>query len=242
MTSSSRYLAIASVAFSAVLIAPIGDALAQPAPTTPDGNTATPPSPPPPPPNHVVREENHVFQDRQPREPVKRFAITLNPLAALIGRYSIQGDYLFAPHHALVVNPFFTYAPIKVTVQGKEIDGGSLLGFGAEVGYRFYSGGRGAEGFFIGPSVIGAFYSQSAPTGVNGAAAATSDSFGSFGGAVDIGVQQMFGPGILVGGGFGLQYTKTTKDIATDNLNLASAIIAGGGLRPRLLATIGFGF
>jgi hypothetical protein len=229
MSSSLRYLAIASAAFSFVLMAPLGHAFAQPAPAPseshPPATLALMPTPP-----YGIHN------------PLKRFAIELNPMAALIGRYSVQGEYLFAPHHALVVNPFFTYAPIKITSQGQDIDGGSLVGFGTEVGYRFYSGDAGADGFFIGPSAIGAFYSQSAPTGVNGAAAATSDSFGSFGGALDLGAQKMFGPGVLVGAGFGLQYTKTTKSIATDNLNLASAIIAGGGLRPRFLATVGFAF
>jgi len=39
-----------------------------------------------------------------------------------------------------------------------------------------------------------------------------------------------------------LQYTKTSKDINTDNLNLASAIVAGGGVRPRFLFSVGYAF
>ena len=80
-----------------------------------------------------------------------------------------------------------------------------------------------------------ASYSQS----LNGA---SSDSFTSVGGAIDIGGQGVIGPGIVIGGGFGLQWTKTSKSIDTNNLNLASAIIAGGGTRPRFLFTVGYAF
>ena len=64
----------------------------------------------------------------------------------------------------------------------------------------------------------------------------------SYGGAIDLGGQAIIGPGVVLGGGFGLQYTKTSIDIATENLNLASAIIAGGGIRPRFLFFVGYAF
>lgn len=172
----------------------------------------------------------------------KHFAIELNPLGVMIGRYSIQGEYMPAAHHALTLNPFFAHAPVTVTVNGKDIDAGALNGFGGELGYRFYTGSKGPNGFYIGPSVILASYSQSAPSGAAASGSAGSDSFMSYGGALDIGGQAVIGPGIVVGGGFGLQYTKTSQDIATENLNLASAVIAGGGIRPRFLASVGYAF
>jgi hypothetical protein len=165
---------------------------------------------------------------------MKRFAIAANPLGIAIGRYSIQGEYLLARHHAVTLNPFFAYAPVEIN----GVDGGSLTGFGGELGYRFYSG-KGPTGFFAGPSFIFASYSQSAPSNVPNA---SSDSFTAVGGAVDIGGQAVVGPGIVLGGGFGLQYTANSKDIATENLNLASAVIAGGGVRPRFLLTLGYAF
>lgn len=176
--------------------------------------------------------------------PDKRFVVTANPLSILIGRYSIQGEYLLAPHHALTLNPVVTYAPITITTNGKEVDGGSLFGVGGEFGYRFYSNRKRPEGFFIGPSVLLASYTQSAPSGAvtGGASKGGSDSFLSYGGALDLGGQAVIGPGVVFSAGFGLQYTKTSKDIATDNLNLASAIIAGGGIRPRVLLSVGYAF
>ena len=52
----------------------------------------------------------------------------------------------------------------------------------------------------------------------------------------------MIGDGFVIGGGFGLQWTKTSEDIDTENLNFASAVIAGGGTRPRFLFTLGYAF
>ena len=168
---------------------------------------------------------------------LKRISLELNPLGFAIGRYGIQGEYMLARHHAVTLNPFYAHAPVTVTVGGKDVDAGSLNGFGGELGYRFYTGDKGANGFFVGPSVLFASYSQSGGVGT-----ASSDSFTSVGGALDVGGQFIIGPGVVVGFGGGLQYTKTSQDIDTANLNLASAIIAGGGIRPRVLLAVGYSF
>jgi hypothetical protein len=69
-------------------------------------------------------------------------------------------------------------------------------------------------------------------------------SFTSLGFAVDIGGQGVIGPGFTIGGGFGLQWTKNSEEATRDvsSLNLASEVIAGAGLRPRFLFTIGYAF
>lgn len=172
----------------------------------------------------------------------KRVAVVLNPLGVLIGRYSLQGEYLPAKHHSITLSPFYTHVPVKAELAGQTIDGGSLSGFGGELGYRFYTGDTGPSGFFVGPSVLFASYSQSAATGFEASGSLGSNSFTSVGGAVDVGGQAVVGPGIVVGGGFGLQYTKTSRDIDTENINIASAIIASGGVRPRFLFSVGYAF
>ncbi len=173
---------------------------------------------------------------------LKRFALELNPLSIIIGRYSISGEYMFAKHHAVTLTPFYTHVPVTVTANGKETDAGALDGFGGELGYRFYTGGKGPNGFFVGPSVLFGSFSQSAPSGVNPAGSAGSQSFASYGGAVDVGGQAVIGPGVVVGGGFGLQYTTNSEELNTENLNLASLVIASGGVRPRFLLSVGYAF
>ncbi|WP_394836621.1 hypothetical protein LVJ94_06900 [Pendulispora rubella] len=175
------------------------------------------------------------------RSDFKRVALVINPLAIGIGRYSIQGEYLPMPHHAITLNPFFAHIPVTVSLNGQDVDAGSLNGFGGELGYRFYTGTKGANGFFVGPSLLFASYSQSSGN-ADASKSKSSDSFLNYGAALDIGGQAVIGPGIVVGGGFGLQYTKTSEDINTDNLNLASAVVAGGGVRPRFLFALGYSF
>jgi hypothetical protein len=141
----------------------------------------------------------------------------------------------------VTLNPFFAHVPVTVSVNGSDIDAGSLTGFGGELGYRFYTGSKGANGFYVGPSVLFASYSTSTPDG-SSAGSSSSNSFTSVGGAIDIGGQAIIGPGVIVGGGFGLQYTTTSEEFDTDNFNLASAVIASGGVRPRFLLSAGYAF
>lgn len=173
---------------------------------------------------------------------MKRIAVAVHPLGLTIGRYSISGEYMVAQHHAVTLNPFYTHAPVTMTVNGKEYDGGALNGFGGELGYRYYTGKKGMTGFFVGPSLLFSALSQTAATGEGAAGSKGSQSFTSLGGAVDIGGQAVLGPGIVLGGGFGLQYTKNSESLDTKDLNLASAIIAGGGVRPRFLFAFGYAF
>lgn len=169
---------------------------------------------------------------------IKHISLELNPLGLAIGRYSISGEYMLARHHAVTLTPFYAHVPVTVTVQGKDVDAGSLNGFGGELGYRFYTGDKGANGFFVGPSVLFASYSPSAARGQSG------DSFTSVGGALDLGGQFIIGPGVVLGFGAGLQYTKNSQDVpgGTDNLNPAASAIAGGGVRPRFLLAVGYSF
>jgi hypothetical protein len=175
---------------------------------------------------------NEKPQAPEDGEDIKRISLEVNPLGLTIGRYSISGEYMLARHHALTLSPFFTSTSIKVN--DKEI--GSLSGFGGELGYRFYTGSKGANGFFVGPSALFASYTSESVVGN------TSQSFTAVGGALDIGGQFIIGPGVVLGFGGGLQYTKNSEEINTDNLNLASAVIAGGGVRPRLLLAVGYSF
>jgi hypothetical protein len=173
-----------------------------------------------------------------PKPAFKPFSLELNPLAAAIGRYSIQGEWLPAAHHAIVLNPHFDHvsADISESNNGASVSySEGFTGFGSELGYRFYTGEKGANGFYVGPSVLAAHYSASAE-------GLPSTSFNSIGAAVDAGGQWILGPGIVVGFGFGLQYTSVSAGGDTDGLPLTAAIIAGGGVRPRTLLTVGYAF
>jgi hypothetical protein len=165
----------------------------------------------------------------------KSFALEANPLASAIGRYSVQAEWLPAMHHALVLNPHIDHTSYDIGVAQNVSISENLTGFGAELGYRFYTGEKGANGFYVGPSLLVAHYSASA-SGFPGT------SFSSVGAAVDAGGQFIIGPGVVVGFGFGLQYTSVSGDADTSGLPLAAAVFAGGGVRPRTLLTVGYAF
>jgi len=176
--------------------------------------------------------------DQPAPKPFKSFAVELNPLAAAIGRYSLQAEWLPAEHHAIVVNPHFDHvsADVSQSLNGTSLSySESFTGFGGELGYRFYTGSKGANGFFAGPSIVVAKYSTSIGD-------QSGSSFTSVGGAFDVGGQWIIGPGVVVGFGAGLQYTSVSLDGSTDGLPLTAAIIAGGGVRPRALMTVGYAF
>ena len=179
---------------------------------------------------------------QEPKPIPKQFAITANPLNLIIGRYGINFEYQPILHHGLILSPH--YDSVNEDVNGSDINGhlqtykDSFTGFGAELGYRFYSGDKGFNGFFVSPSLLLASYKSSGYPllGVTSG----NQSFTSIGWAWEVGGQAQIGGGFVIGGGGGLQYTKVSKDFA--DLPFAAAVIAGGGWRPRVLFNLGYAF
>ena len=225
-----------------------GHALAQPAPAAvppadaapADAAPAAPAATPPTAPVAATdpEKEKRDAEDRayQEKRQSKHVILELNPIGIAIGRYSIQAQILFAKRHAIVVNPYFNYTTAEITTSSGTSETTykqRFVGGGAELGYRFYSNSKLPAGFFVGPSVIAGYYSA-------GGDDIASKSFATIGGALDIGGQAMIGPGVILSGGFGLQYTKATEDFS--DLPFAAAVIAGGGFRPRFLFSVGYAF
>jgi len=178
-----------------------------------------------------------------PEPAPKQFAITTNPLNLYIHRYGLNVEYQPTLHHGIIVSPHYDSVSVDatsvMTINGTTQSIGykdSYSGFGAEIGYRFYSGNRGFNGFFAGPSLLLATYKTSG----NLQGANVSSSFSSIGWAWEVGGQAQLGGGFIIGGGGGMQYTKVSKQI--DDLPLVAAVIAGGGWRPRFLLNLGYAF
>ena len=106
------------------------------------------------------------------------------------------------------------------------------------MGYRFYTGNSGPVGFFFGPSLLLASYKSTGDI----LGSDVTRSFGSYGGAFDLGGQAVVAGGLVIGGGFGMQHTRLTKDYDFTDLPLTASSIAGGGWRPRFLMSLGFAF
>jgi hypothetical protein len=166
----------------------------------------------------------------------KSIGVQGNPLGFVIGRYSVDLEYLPAPHHAMHVTAAYTYALPGVDDQ--------LTGFGAELGYRYYSGHHGPHGFFAGASfLVGEFeYIHGNPTNAPNDVADDTQ-YVSLGGAIDVGYQIVFLGNLSVGAGLGVQYTADTLQPQFEfDSHPWHDLFYGWGLRPRLLLQVGAAF
>jgi hypothetical protein len=173
-----------------------------------------------------------------------------------IGKLSANVVIVPIDHHALVLSPFYastTTQPITVVTADGSVSQPSpagstctlavpctmvlpkqtFWGVGGEVGYRYYTEGRGARGFFIGPSFI---------LGVMTAKAQNGDKLGylDLGGALDIGWQTIIADSITVSFGVGVQFTAPDKSIP--NQQFPADVYANTRVLPRALASIGLAF
>jgi len=157
-----------------------------------------------------------------------------NPLGVILGRYSADLEYLPVPHHALHMTPVGYYALPGVADQ--------YFGYGAELGYRYYSGVDGPQGYFVGGSVlVGTFtYAHTAQPGVP-LDVSDDTTFAQVGGAIDAGYQIVCLGNLAVGAGAGVSYTVDTQQPHFEAGNHYD-LYYGAGLRPRALLSVGAAF
>jgi hypothetical protein len=166
----------------------------------------------------------------------KSVSLQGNPLGLVIGRYSADLEYLPVPHHALHLTPVGYFALPGVSDE--------LTGFGAELGYRWYSGLYGPHGFFLGASFIALSLEYLHAT-LPGVPFETPDdtSFVQLGGAIDAGYQVVMLGNFAVGAGVGAQYTADTVQPHFEYQNNSwHSLLYGWGLRPRVLLSLGAAF
>jgi hypothetical protein len=168
-------------------------------------------------------------------DPFRSIALTANPLSLILGRIGVNIEWLPTTHHAIIANPFgqFASAGEENSLTGKT----SYTNFGGELGYRFYTGSRGANGFFIGPfaTILTSNSTTSRATSTGKVEASTS--FLAYGGGLDLGGQHVFKNGFTIGGGAGLVYL-TSSASGTNS----SSTIKFEGVLPRFLLTAGYSF
>ncbi|MDP9034893.1 MAG: DUF3575 domain-containing protein [Myxococcota bacterium] len=161
------------------------------------------------------------------------FALEWNPLGLFVGgRVSFNAEWAPLTHHVITVSPHFVHTTADVATSGNTTASQAFSGFGAEVGYRYYTGQRGMNGVFVGPSLLFGAYNASLPSGDQG--------FANVGIAADVGVQQIFWDHLVVGGGLGLEYLSVNHDF--HDLPTGPSEIASSGIKPRVLLEAGYGF
>jgi hypothetical protein len=168
--------------------------------------------------------------------PFRSIDLQANPLGIVVGRYSLDLEYLPAPHHAVHLTPVGYYA-IPATAD-------FFQGFGAEAGYRWYSGSDGPEGIFVGGSfLIGGYEYAHTPASPSPLDPADDTQFVSVGGAIDAGFQWVALGNFAFGAGAGVAYTATTQQPRFGYANHSwEDLVYGSGFRPRLLLSVGTAF
>ncbi len=186
---------------------------------------------PPPPVDVVIHDAPHSR---------RILAIEWNPLPLFtIGKLSANVVFVPVDHHALVLSPFYAWtstAPIYIFDDAgtpTQLPEQKFKGFGGEIGYRYYFGEGGPRGFFVGPSLILASFTATA-------ADASKTHFFDVGVAADAGYEVLIADNVALSLGGGLQYVATTKSIPDQQF--PARIYANSGLRPRVLASVGWAF
>lgn len=174
--------------------------------------------------------------DDDKRRPV---AITVNPLGFAIERYGFNVEVTPVAHHAIVGNLHLQSMPVWIAreLSGRDEirdDLGSSLG--GELGYRLYSGRRGANGLFVGGSFVSTplAYPRIAPD----LSAVELTRFQTYGAALDIGAQAVWKSGFTLGVGLGVMYLAydLPNDPSRVSLSLEPHVF------PRLLLAAGWSF
>jgi hypothetical protein len=160
-------------------------------------------------------------------------ALTINPVAPLIGRWGGNVEILPVAHHGIVLSGSYvsrsdccTSTPSDAAGSNPQNSGLLRGGFG-ELGYRYYTGKRGPTGLFVGPSLV---------TGVLNTGSEGTISL--VGAALDVGGQFMF-HGFVFGAGAGVQALHASRMITkTDDPTVD--VLTQSMIAPRVLATVGY--
>ena len=217
-----RHAASSIAAFGLVLFGSVGSAFADDKPADPPATPAAAAAP--------VQKDKTPNGDEQ--EELKHVTITANPLSLLLTRIGVNVEYLPIKHHAIVLNPYFQ----SLSAGSDDTIKTSYTNFGAELGYHLYTGERGANGFFVGPSLL---YTRANSTTTAPNTPSASSGTDIYGVALDLGGQHITKGGFTIGGGVGVMYLTSSS---TASAGQTSSTFKFSGVLPRLLLTVGYSF
>jgi hypothetical protein len=170
----------------------------------------------------------------------KYVTVTFNPLSMLLGHYGGNVEIVPFVHHGITITGFYVNTFESVYENGKPDTRRDqrVTSAGGELGYRFYSGERGANGFFIGPSLLISpiFYARDSADGRGETA-----HLHAIGGAVDLGGQLVTKFGLTFGGGVGVQYLPY-KLPTNHQPEILGKFDINPQVLPRFLLTMGWSF
>jgi hypothetical protein len=174
--------------------------------------------------------------------------VSANPLPLTYGTFSAQLEILASPSVGVVLNPHFASFSEHhdgLPEKGNEGSDTTVRGFGGELGLRYYPNTMtiGQPCVFMGPSILMGHYSGTT-TGDK-----TTPEFTRFGMAFDVGMTMALKSGFsfTVGGGLQYMWKDGSANLGSNGGGVLSSvttasIMFGDGLRPRVLASVGWVF
>jgi hypothetical protein len=161
------------------------------------------------------------------------FALEYNPVGLFVGgRVTVTAEWAPVTHHVIALSPYFVHTSADVSTSGSTTTSQTVTGAGGELGYRYYTGHRGMNGVFVGPSLILGAYNAGLPDG--------NQAFTNVGLAGDVGVKGILWDHLVVGGGLGIEYLSVSHDF--HDLPTGPATVASSGIKPRMIIEAGYGF
>ncbi len=157
-----------------------------------------------------------------------------NVLGVVSGRFGLAYQGMLAAHHAILIGGHATLVPHLA--RGTD----QVLGFGGQLGYRFYSAPRGPVGFFVGPSVLAGRYSWE-----EGGNETNTGSLGHYAVAADVGWAALMGSHLVVAVVGGAQYSWVNGGDPLGSGDQVSAFMSPlprNGVSPRVALELGFAF
>ena len=168
------------------------------------------------------------------RNRVRHHVLDANPLALGYARLSLDYEIFPAVHHSISLGAHaqFLYALLGSSATD------TFTGYGGELGYRFYSGSRGPDGFFVGASFSAGRYHGAESLTLGSFGTVTNEtSFSSYAGAADLGWSFLVGTRMRIAIGGGCQYTRASEDNIHGSI---ARLIGETGVRPRILFALGW--
>lgn len=179
----------------------------------------------------------HHDDTHDTHDPLRPVAVTLNPLGFAVERYGMNVEILPASHHAIVASAYLQSTPVWLvkSIVGRDlITGEPGASPGGEIGYRLYSGSRGADGLFVGTSFV--VMPLAYPRVADSLTSVELRRFTATGAALDIGAQKVTSSGFTVGAGIGVM--ALAYDLPADNHRIPIAFEPH--VLPRVLLTTGW--
>lgn len=152
-------------------------------------------------------------------EPVyKRFLVSFDPLGLLSNRYGLSFEAVFATRDSVTAYPWFVYGESSGSPKlfGTDEAVVQTLALGLDVQYRRYilshSSEFGARGLFVAPGLEAARYVTRTYVSYSRCTPTERHDWTYLGPSIDIGVQEVFRPGLTIGGSVGFRYRVVVGD------------------------------